>query len=121
MKASELRIGNWLLFNDSLVTIIPQHLIMLSDSRHWFRAKPIPLTEKWLKDFGFVTPIQRHGVYIKGRLQIYGIMSYLIEEDTLRAHFIPNKLEYVHQLQNLYFALTGEELALDLAKQTDKK
>jgi hypothetical protein len=51
---------------------------------------PIPITEDWLLNFGFEQnghklPIQLHQ---RGKTHI----------------------KYVHQLQNLYFALTGEEL-----------
>ena len=75
----------------------------------WSEIEPIPLTEEWLLKFGFEKPKNRD-CYIKKRLQGWKQMAYLIEEDTLIAHWIPCKLEHVHQLQNLYFALTGEEL-----------
>lgn len=76
-------------------------------------VSPIHLTAEWLTEFGFDEPQNREGIFIKGRLQVakgLGSMCYLIEEDTLKAHWIPVELKYVHQLQNLYYALTGEEL-----------
>lgn len=68
--------------------------------------EPIPLNEEWLVSFGF----EENGIYLsKGNLLFHkehGLWSwfgnYII---------IPRS---VHQLQNLYFALTGEELILKL-------
>ena len=67
---------------------------------------PIKLTEQWLIDLGFIKPLNA---------------SYCelceIELDLSKGirYFIFGKLksvnlEYVHQLQNLYHALTGKEL-----------
>lgn len=78
--------------------------------------KPIPLTEKWLKDFGFErhdkTPLTytKCGKTSKGRNT--GIIIYKCGNETygLSAYTdIHEEIIYVHQLQNLYFALTGED------------
>jgi hypothetical protein len=75
--------------------------------------KPIPLTEEWLLNLGF--PLK--GFY---RLQV----TYFLElcwnphDKTLNLQTKKNgftedsKVKYVHELQNLYFALTGKELTL---------
>ncbi len=59
--------------------------------------KPIPLTEEWLKKLGcdcvYQSKINKGFFYV------------INEEDTL-------EVKYVHQLQNLYFALTGEDLVV---------
>jgi hypothetical protein len=79
---------------------------------------PIQLTEEWLLKFGF----EKHGdcdaypkgYYSHGNLQVNldDQFSPAISDPEGNAHYIGNSCEYVHQLQNLYFALTGEELLL---------
>jgi hypothetical protein len=78
--------------------------------------EPIPLTEEWLVKFGFEDRIET-GVciaYHYGHNPItndWMIELIKIHEDSFyfykNGHF---KIVFVHQLQNLYFALTGEEL-----------
>lgn len=75
--------------------------------------EPIPLTEEWLLKFGFERTCNhpKHD-WIKGEFKIcYDVDNdgYIISE--LLDISIP--IKYVHQLQNLYFALTGEELTLN--------
>jgi len=78
--------------------------------------QPIPLTEEWLLKFGFE---KRDGNYYKSRYVIeQGIsqffdngMSFRITiNNTESAH--ANSIKYVHQLQNLYYVLNGEELEI---------
>lgn len=57
---------------------------------------PLPITEECLKKFGFDSKLAQFNV--KGRFILDGYGMNEIE------------IKYVHQLQNLYFALTGEEL-----------
>ena len=70
----------------------------------------IPLTEEWLLKFGFY--IDSFKNYELGNINIHRLTFKLdiFEEDDW--HTIPIKMKYVHQLQNLYFALTGEELTI---------
>lgn len=123
MKESELRIGN-LVYDEQLeivenVTINIIQKISLKIEHY----KPIPITEEWLLEFGFN---KRNG-------ERYCDMHEEFEECTyyhfnlLELHYNPEldyytdnsfsvelKLDYVHQLQNLYFALTYEELTFEL-------
>lgn len=70
---------------------------------------PIPLTEEWLLKFGFL----RDGAYyshqnlniLAARAKIGGGEVFVMPNNKFA-----NELKYVHQLQNLYFVLTGEEL-----------
>lgn len=82
---------------------------------------PIPLTEQLLLKFGFAwddaDPIQQGRslfLNINGRITIVfylGNSSNLsLEQDGKLIDFPSGIVKYVHQLQNLYFALTGEEL-----------
>lgn len=107
MEAKELRIGNLVLVrtNGKIETI--KHLY---EDFGMFVA-PIPLTEEWLTKLGFERK-QYPGNYYYW-LQYRGIEFTAfspfnqVETDNLEA-----TIEYVHQLQNLYFALTGEELEI---------
>lgn len=116
MTASELRIGNWIQskgltnkFHEWQVTAedIPQ---IESNQEHIQEYKGIPLTEEWLLKFGFKyygTTWLRDG--FKGAIILYlnNTFEYMYGEFE-----IDNDYKYVHQLQNLYFALTGTELTI---------
>jgi len=78
---------------------------------------PIPLTEEWLIMFGFEN-IQRGlfklDVLNYGRINVHTTKSSVLVELGTYSHnlFGDTKIKYVHQLQNLYKALTNEELEL---------
>ena len=78
-------------------------------------ANPIPLTEEWLLRLGFEL---EEGWYWKSSLRLFNIRGLYF-----RANFpIKADILYVHSLQNLYFALTGEELEIkDLDPQNVHK
>jgi hypothetical protein len=69
----------------------------------WSHVEPIPLTEEWLVKFGF-KPLVKDW-------QIKGLIIHARKRGFVVNNRIPI-LKTVHQLQNLYFALTGEELTL---------
>jgi hypothetical protein len=115
MKANELRIGNIVLRKEFLHSnlencrfdkIVVTHNDINACHIYNRHFEPIPLTEEWLLKFGFVTnPYEDR--YEKGTIHIEcdktkGATYLWIEN-------MPH-IKYVHQLQNLYFALTGEEL-----------
>ena len=77
--------------------------------------EPIPLTEEWLLKFGFKKRKNRHLFHWENKIVI---SEY---KDEFENFFYPktgydirfsNEIKYVHQLQNLYFALTGAELTV---------
>lgn len=120
MKANELRIGNYVtcLGEDREVIGITKHNGTNETARHYVQfkgmfplmlvhIKPIPLTEEWLLKFGFVLDTDSHQiVFMNKTLSLYkqdGIYWCDILWDSL-------EIKHVHQLQNLYFALTGNEL-----------
>ena len=85
-------------------------------SKHQFYAEPIPLTEEWLLKFGFEkgwNQYDKHDYYAKdcwGKIRIdngYLEPAEYYFLDGIRDSY---KIKYIHQLQNLYHALTGEEL-----------
>jgi len=118
MKANELRIGNWVRWNyeeSSEGNVYPvEYGYELDDIKNNPNiVKPIPLTEEWLLKFGFEYSDLNgdSGLWKIPPFQIYGKYNQFIYDYRL-------DVNYVHQLQNLYFALTYEELQTD---ESDKK
>ena len=75
---------------------------------------PIPLTEQWLKDFGF-KQFKDYEIYYKDNFPSdFQIDKTQKEQDEKGYWFFINdysvNIVYVHQLQNLCFALTGKEI-----------
>jgi hypothetical protein len=114
MTANELRIGNYLQGRSSFVQvtrIYSEHAVGISKGDPYYVSgdrpclTPIHLTEEWLVKFG-VNKLHKN---IKVS---YWNDDFLNEQMTLRINETLIKIKYVHQLQNLIFALTGEELTL---------
>jgi hypothetical protein len=88
-------------------------------SINYFDASPIPITDEWLNRFGFkkeknewkLFPCFEIQIIIYNEGKYNGIMFYTrtIHTDFVPI-YLPTKMNYVHELQNLYFALTGNEL-----------
>jgi hypothetical protein len=109
MKANELRIGNYL----NTINGVKRVSDISIDRYCWFtdnQCEPIQLTEEWLVKFGFEKELDR--VYRKNKSHMIEFIFY--EEGVLctSQSVCLNKIKHIHQLQNLYFALTGEELVL---------
>jgi hypothetical protein len=108
MKSTELRIGNYV-FDNLGGTLKIKGLNIDSDLSH---IQPILITEDWLIKLGFEKQMAwTFRIHISGN---HYLIYYLGE----KGWSIGNKsysdfnCEYVHQLQNLYFALTNKELIL---------
>jgi hypothetical protein len=115
----ELRIGNYVFPKNSsgaksvkgVVFAIDDYLVSVEGNHNQYDyhlLEPIPLTEELLFKCGFEKkPFGSTTVYYNP----------LIELD---AHFRLNRVDYniqvqsLHQLQNLYFDLTGQEIEVDL-------
>ena len=132
MKQNELRIGNIVHVVDGFVSgNIPIDMGMMAQLHYnHIQVTPIPLTEEWLVRAGFeiVKRIYQHPLDRSD----YTLMSFKFKNfEAKRYHYVAtgedthgwefkcyDKMipiwigvtDYVHQLQNLYFALTGEEL-----------
>ena len=135
MKASELRIGN--LVKTSTDTVVPIQSDGISAiDKGLLIVEPIPLTEEWLLKFGF--ELDREDFFVKtSKSGDVLLMEFLddswcasvphlefvstfgnqedhtkVAESRLSTTMINNNggFDYVHQLQNIYFALTNEEL-----------
>lgn len=116
MKANELRIGNWVKRLDNTefqVSGEDIHIISNWSGSKDLLPNPIPLTEEWLLKFGFKLNMDWFNWNAAiGENEIGDFKLALRHTDDFgwfyKSRCTP--IKYVHQLQNLYFALTGEEL-----------
>lgn len=104
MKATELRIGNWVQVKVGKHTwkdykVKPSTIEQISLSEEEFR--PIPLTEEWSVKFEYECLLEML-VHLKDKSK-YPIDMGCTDLDGM----------FVHEYQNLYFALTGEELTIN--------
>lgn len=107
IKPQELRIGNKVLRNGIIVSVDNQ--TFWDVEKYPDQYKPIELTEEWLLKFGFTR--QPWGLVIGSLL--FKDKNHECKELTLEiGNGFRTTVKYVHQLQNLYFALTGEELTI---------
>ena len=110
MSPEELRIGNYIRF---ISTGDIEQIYNIVTNTRWFGndvnykdIEPIPLTEEWLLKFGF-----KRVKHISGVQAAYKLENIRLNMSNC-ANFYRYKLpvDSVHQLQNLYFALTQKEL-----------
>ena len=119
MKASELRIGNYILYKGEVTAVLPWHISaqyeaeehVIAGRRPHFKADPIPLTQDAFDKlpFDFVNGDYKHE---QNTMFFSGSLSDLwLGDSSVYSEFhVPKTPEYLHQLQNLYFFLTGQEL-----------
>lgn len=125
MNAKELRIGNLTYYTNPHSDMIVQEVLTPKDLDYAFSLDPIPLTEEWLLNFGF-EKVEDLGdmIYyqIINKRRGFGVelnhdewVFYLYNNiDYTPLIYNEPHFKYVHQLQNLYFALTGKELTQEL-------
>lgn len=126
MKANELRLGNWVNVQPhAKYAQIIEIKSVRPDNRDFVRisspyldtqfsveisqVEPIPLTEEILIKAGFK---EEYDGWVFGK-------TIFITKDDDGWHvgnfgFFINSIQYLHDLQNLIFALTGEEIKIDL-------
>jgi hypothetical protein len=135
MKTNELRVGNWVNDESGAISyqIRPQDFLPLSLPENEVKAKPITLTPEILRKAGFVKYDWMDGYFIKtkfGDLMIqfltHRVCLYFTnvggDSQGMKMRgkrYVGNinttqNITYLHQLQNLYFALTGKELNIEL-------
>jgi hypothetical protein len=115
---NELRIGN--LVNKEFRTNISYwgiYPMVPADFKEMeiypFRFKPVPITEEWLERLGFEEYVFDGRVYLrKENLLIGGTVLYWSRDNDDYIMDFKAAPKFVHQLQNLFFALSGEELIL---------
>ena len=123
MKANELRLGNLINTQNGVEEICTIYIgSFITETCSSFEyCEPIPLTEEWLLKFGFKkigTNDFYDDLYHFGNGTHNGFYFSLSGvavvgwNDYYDHHQEVGDCQYVHQLQNLYFALTGEELTI---------
>jgi hypothetical protein len=114
MKANELRIGNYyygdVLFPSEYNVITANDLVELDSDPLDDYYQPLPLTEEWLIKFGFIKS-DNYG-NDEYRLDGYSYFrgSFYISDCDECGESV--EINFVHELQNLYFALTKKELTI---------
>lgn len=141
MKASELRIGNWVQGSNDPDVVVSSIEVDGSIQTRFYGAdedygdwyyqegefKSIPLTKEWLIKFGFenvqkVVPdldefidgLWNNDVVIR---QNPGNGLFYSTSEIVKDYTVGLPIYNVHQLQNLYFALTNEELTIKESKK----
>lgn len=123
MKASELRIGNYVadIWNPDIprqVQSLAKNLCIYGPLRcKYDKLLPIHLTEDWLLKFGFEKGVGEYSIEWRNYYSNGNPHGICIEFVNGEFYYSAGegiefsiKYKYVHQLQNLYYALTGEEL-----------
>ena len=111
MKVSDVRYGNFISHEDNHNWILDVDVLILEGlDIEDNKFIPIPLTEEWLLKFGF-----EYDGYEWFDFKDIGI-SFKNKRITQNKGDYYNQfifVDYVHQLQNLYFALTNQELIIN--------
>lgn len=116
LKSNELRIGNYVQEVDGAKEVRVDSLAEGTISgRPESQFEPIRLTEAILWHSGFERGVDSTGLpsgpYRKGLCEVEIAAEYY---DAVFSQSNGTKLPHLHQLQNLYFALAGEELEVKL-------
>lgn len=137
VEVKELRFGNWLqsyiVLNDGMgkiskecirpfqVDLKTMELLSTSQGRLFATMEPIPLTAELLIKFGFEflesfdSPYE---IYAHSKVDQFEVWNFNDEHWILdiadQAGIDMSHFKHVHQLQNLYFSLTGLELEINL-------
>ena len=138
MEANELRIGNLLKHTnnhiflrkvwDTIIKLSGQEIFFISVSQTEKNVyyEPIPLTEDWLLKLGFEN-FDGNMILLSKHPNTYLFVNKIRQnDDCFNSVFMQQyigdtgnynivhllNINFVHQLQNLYFALTGTELSL---------
>jgi len=123
MNANELRIGNLVYRNDiangsdriETVVELNSKAVVSGPIKvicSYSELRPIPLTEEWLLKLGFEN----------NRISVNSVdeLAYMFDGDEWSLRYQTKGsgftrdygIKHVHQLQNLHFALTGQELCV---------
>ena len=142
LKCTDLRIGNWIKYEDKLVQVVQLSSLMILCQRdeNQFLVncepkvfQPIELTEEVLTKIGFEKEERMSNIlyyleykinedeYVYVRYVIYNSKALPLLRITspsaniYESHELTKRgVKYLHQLQNAYFLLTNEELEIRL-------
>jgi len=122
LEAKELRIGNYLQTKTGDLTCVTDiEAVNAFDGMYIFwcygysesQIEPIELTEDWLLRLGFKKTPTKY--YIGELNELHNRLLDLVlctDKNVISYQDYLHPILYVHQLQNLYFALTNNELTL---------
>ena len=121
IQPQELRIGNYVDYNGEIIKLDGSLLCCYIQNELEFPLNPIPLTEEILSKFGFirnqiktiseVIDVSGNDKLLEFEVTEMGLDLWISSDKIDEALYFPvNYIKYAHNLQNLYFALTGEEL-----------
>ncbi len=119
MEAKELMIGNLILKNNEIYEISSLFFVDLHDGtirkNNNYVIEPIKITHEWLVKLGFTIKN-----YPNGDIEyFYKDYRYnLIKKENYDGYYfcdviVLRDLEFIHELQNIYFVLIGTELKLN--------
>ena len=123
MKATELRVGNLVEYGGTILPVdITIFQLLFSKKEHLIN--PVVLTEEWLLKCGFLKSNENpycynsdevnRILYYKDDFEIVwrdgGFYIWIQIEDDWYSGEHGKEFIFVHQLQNIYFVLTGDEL-----------
>lgn len=128
MKLQELRLYNLLQYENDIVPVVGLNLRNDSESSlvkiqkqgsdiqtDCQKLKPVELTEEWLSNFGFKESY-RSASRVRFEMPEFGGYDFDLSKDKFLQGFLYFgnyiKCQYIHQLQNLHFILTGKELKI---------
>lgn len=140
MKANDLRIGNWIKYEDKLVQVVQLSSLMILCQRdeNQFLVncepkvfQPIELTEELLLKIGFelMNTKNHKGFEMVREIEedVYEFLVFKIFSDNTLLHMRKSKgggfeygeftkrgIKYLHELQNAYFLLTNQEMEIEL-------
>lgn len=117
--SNELRIWNYAYNPDNEITQISAETFELLENMDTYHLSPIPLTKDVILKCGFKEVAIYANVYSMGNMRIHTdkyektntvLFVLYCDDDTI----FSKEVSSVHQLQNLYFALTDRELDIKL-------
>jgi len=125
MKANEVRIGNFVYVfnseNKKKMLPIKDGLEIERILRNTLKIKPIRLSYKILMMCGFELINDEFVLELSSGIKIvqtnfFGMWTLEYNGLLPEKQMIPFELDFLHQLQNLYFCLNGEELEVKTKK-----
>lgn len=123
MKANDVRLKNLVKYQGEVYQIaaITEEYPYLNTTEfgdgvvEWSNLQGVEITEEWLLKFGFTKSFAVTNFAIQIEAGVMDLMPsniigyYVYIEDNWIC-----TIEYVHELQNLYFIITGQELIINL-------
>ncbi|MCP4984883.1 MAG: hypothetical protein GY928_02100 [Colwellia sp.] len=118
MTETELRLGNLLEVDGNIWTVdsISKDELYFTENQeynHALNAKPIPLNEQWLLDFG-AKQFKDYWSYSRFRLSWKENYNYWYVLDLQSLTYL-TKIEFVHEWQNFNHVMNGKELEIKKA------